>query len=30
MKKVEIRLTGFGGQGVVLSSVILGRADLIK
>ena len=26
MKKVEIRLTGFGGQGVVLSSVILGRA----
>jgi len=26
MKKVEIRLTGVGGQGVVLSSVILGRA----
>lgn len=26
MKKVEIRLTGLGGQGVVLSSVILGRA----
>jgi len=26
MKKVEIRLTGIGGQGVVLSSVILGRA----
>ena len=26
MKKIEIRLTGFGGQGVVLSSVILGRA----
>src|SRR5665648_975796 len=29
MKKVEIRLTGFGGQGVVLSSVILGRAASI-
>ena len=26
MKKIEIRLTGLGGQGVVLSSVILGRA----
>jgi len=26
MKKVEIRLTGIGGQGVVLSSVMLGRA----
>jgi len=26
MKKIEIRLTGVGGQGVVLSSVILGRA----
>jgi 2-oxoglutarate ferredoxin oxidoreductase subunit gamma len=26
VKKVEIRLTGVGGQGVVLSSVILGRA----
>ena len=26
MNKIEIRLTGFGGQGVVLSSVILGRA----
>jgi 2-oxoglutarate ferredoxin oxidoreductase subunit gamma len=26
MKKVEIRLTGLGGQGVVLASVILGRA----
>lgn len=26
MKKGEIRLTGLGGQGVVLSSVILGRA----
>ncbi|HER24575.1 MAG TPA: 2-oxoacid:ferredoxin oxidoreductase subunit gamma [Candidatus Atribacteria bacterium] len=26
MKKMEIRLTGMGGQGVVLSSVILGRA----
>ena len=26
MKKVEIRLTGRGGQGVVLASVILGRA----
>ena len=26
MKKIEIRLTGIGGQGVVLSSVILGRA----
>lgn len=26
MKKVEIRLTGIGGQGIVLSSVILGRA----
>jgi len=26
VKKVEIRLTGIGGQGVVLSSVILGRA----
>ena len=26
MKKVEIRLTGVGGQGVVLSSVILGRS----
>jgi len=26
MKKVEIRLTGVGSQGVVLSSVILGRA----
>jgi 2-oxoglutarate ferredoxin oxidoreductase subunit gamma len=26
MKKIEIRLTGFGGQGVVLASVILGRA----
>ena len=26
MKKVKIRLTGVGGQGVVLSSVILGRA----
>ncbi len=29
MKKVEIRLTGFGGQGVLLSSVILGRAASI-
>jgi 2-oxoglutarate ferredoxin oxidoreductase subunit gamma len=26
MKKVEIRLAGLGGQGVVLASVILGRA----
>jgi len=26
MKKIEIRLTGVGGQGVVLASVILGRA----
>ena len=26
MKKIEIRLAGIGGQGVVLSSVILGRA----
>ena len=26
MKKVEIRLVGVGGQGVVLASVILGRA----
>lgn len=26
MKKIEIRLTGIGGQGVVLSSVVLGRA----
>ena len=26
MKKIEIRLTGLGGQGVVLASVILGRA----
>jgi len=29
MKKIEIRLTGIGGQGVVLSSVILGRAASI-
>lgn len=29
MKKIEIRLTGIGGQGVVLSSVILGRATSI-
>lgn len=26
MKKVELRLAGLGGQGVVLASVILGRA----
>ncbi|MBA7520342.1 Pyruvate synthase subunit PorC [subsurface metagenome] len=26
MKKIEIRLTGIGGQGVVLASVVLGRA----
>jgi len=30
MKKIEIRLTGIGGQGVVLSSVILGRAASIN
>jgi 2-oxoglutarate ferredoxin oxidoreductase subunit gamma len=29
MKKIEIRLTGIGGQGVVLLSVILGRAASI-
>jgi len=29
MKKIEIRLAGIGGQGVVLSSVILGRAASI-
>ena len=26
VKKIELRITGIGGQGVVLSSVILGRA----
>ena len=29
MSRTEIRVTGFGGQGVVLSAYIIGRASAI-
>ena len=30
MDRTEIRITGFGGQGVVLSGYIIGRACAIQ
>lgn len=30
MNRTEIRITGFGGQGVVLSGFIIGRACAIN
>ena len=30
MSRTEIRITGFGGQGVVLSGYIIGRACAIN